>query len=275
MFSTLSNSRSTALYLDPYSMYGTDWTYDPFTGENFFMRLSNWRSPSDRSRWAFFFQCVDYTHSRINAHDREGMQDTNTMASSSITPPGSPTPKPRSSRTPGHPNYGKWKNSENGGYLISGMHPHSKLTSTYTPLVTPQYSIAGSKVGSGPDSPTKTDSGKLDDKPVLTWDPTIWSPQDPDRFHAPGLKGVVEKREYWGGLTIPTEGAQLVRRSTYPWWYRLYVRRVYGGDECLSDTEYLHRIYAVGISGTIMPFYGYNPAVKRVPGQDVYHSDSW
>ncbi|XXH01830.1 hypothetical protein Hte_008192 [Hypoxylon texense] len=43
---------------------------------------------------------------------------------------------------------------------------------------------------------TTTTRAEEEQKPELTWDPTIWAPHDPDSFHPPGLASVAEARQH-------------------------------------------------------------------------------
>ncbi|KAI6082990.1 hypothetical protein F4821DRAFT_245663 [Hypoxylon rubiginosum] len=147
--------------------------------------------------------------------------------------------------TPGYAAYDRWARANKGGDPLADGNPFFKLPYAYEMVVTPESPSADSYSDFDFDTSTEDDDlSELGD--TLTWDPTIWAPRDPDDFHPPGLEGVVQKRKYWGGRTIPPKRAQLVPRSTYPWWFRMYVWRIIGNGACPKDFEPFHGFLYAG-----------------------------
>ncbi|KAI4861034.1 hypothetical protein F4820DRAFT_465111 [Hypoxylon rubiginosum] len=219
-----------------------------------------WTSSTDKSRWSELF--VDYANRPGRHAESDSDRDnspipgfTNNNINCDVTRTRTPTPGPAdASNTPTSPPSGSPEASSpkqpipvicNGTNWGRDNFKHTATLNVMTP----------------PESPALTTEEK-EPKPVLTWDPTIWAPLDPDNFHPPGMKGVRQVREHGKLTAMPASRGQLLLRSAFPWWLDSYVRRDYSGAECAHCQRQLDRRYAIAWRSMLFLFNGWHPCIR-------------
>ncbi|KAI1773238.1 hypothetical protein F4818DRAFT_443591 [Hypoxylon cercidicola] len=281
----MSSSQNITTNPNPATLWATAWPYtrraplrtprvwdDVWREWGYSFSVARHQSTVSQSRWTELFDDYHNRPNRENSGNGKGPatptdpSDDGTAEASSSTRPLNLGLKKGS----GLSTYEKYKNLK-GLFWGRDLDPEkrhlwkprsARSSISSTPSDT-SSDIATSSDGSRPVTPTNSRASDEDEKPALTWDPTIWAPHSPDAFNPPGLAGVTEVREHGMRTAIPWERARITPRSEvqvlsrfYAIFYHLDTNQAF-----LAVDEYLDRYCSAWWNSLFYVFLGVFPAM--------------